>query len=144
MFEFVCDTSRTVLHLLTTGVFERYPNINFIIPHAGGVIPYLAGRIKLYETLAPSTFKKMPKGVDHYLKRLYYDTAMSTASAQLRCLTDYIPFEQIVIGTDYPFIPDEALTLVLDQLRQCDFISDQQRELIYYKNMLRLFPKFVQ
>lgn len=141
MFEFVCDTSRTIIHLLTAGVFDRYPRINFIVPHAGGVIPYLAGRLKLYEVLVPHIFKLAPQGVDYYLKRLYYDTAMSTARAQLRCLTDYIPFEQIVVGTDYPFIPDAGLNLVLNGLKDCDFITDKQRELIYSKNMLRLFPK---
>lgn len=142
MFEFVCDSSRTIIHLLTAGIFERYPNINFIVPHAGGTIPYLAGRIKLYELLSPSIFSNAPKGIDYYLKRLYYDTAMSTSSAQLRCLTDYVSCQQIVRGSDYPFIPDEGISTVFDWFNDCSFITKEERELINYRNMVRLFPQF--
>jgi predicted TIM-barrel fold metal-dependent hydrolase len=143
LFEFVCDTSRSVIHLLTAGVFDQFPNIHFIIPHAGGVIPYLAGRFKLYEKfLAPSAFQNTPKGVDHYLKRLFYDTAMATSPSTLRCLTDYVSCEQIVMGTDSPFVSDEGIRAVFDSFNGCDFISSDQKEMIRYKNLERLFPKF--
>lgn len=59
MFEFICDSSRTITHMLFSGVFEIYSNIRFIVPHAGGVIPYLAGRINLYEILMPSLKNKI-------------------------------------------------------------------------------------
>lgn len=142
MFEFICDSSRTIINMLFSGVFEKYSNIKFIVPHAGGVIPYLAGRIKLYETLMPSLRGNIPKGTDHYLKNLYYDTAMSTSAATLRCLSEFVSVENILVGTDYPFVLDEGIGQTLDLLSQYPHFSEVELELIHFKNMKRLFPRF--
>ena len=73
--------------------------IKIIVPHAGGVIPYLAGRIDLYPLMMPHLKENIPKGVLYYLKRLYYDVAMSTSKPTLRCLNEFISADKILIGT---------------------------------------------
>src|SRR5262245_4781975 len=44
LFEFVADTTRSVLNLALSGTFERYPDIRWIFAHAGGTVPFLAWR----------------------------------------------------------------------------------------------------
>jgi predicted TIM-barrel fold metal-dependent hydrolase len=142
MFEFICDSSRTIINMLFSGIFEKYPAIKFIVPHAGGTIPYLAGRINLYETFMPSLKQNVPKGSYYYLKKLYYDTAMSTSVATLRCLTEFVAVENILMGTDYPFVSHDGIEQQIRLFEQYPYFSDAERELIQYKNMHRLFPRF--
>jgi len=140
MFEFICDTSRTVINMLFSGIFENYKNIKFIIPHAGGTIPYLAGRINLYETVMPNLKENIPKGAYYYLKNLYYDTAMSTSTATLNCLREFVPIENILVGTDYPFVIDKGIEEQLKLLAQYHSFSSSEKECINHGNMRRLFP----
>lgn len=142
MFEFICDTSRTVINMLFSGIFEKFNNKKFIVPHAGGTIPYLAGRINLYETLMPALKENIPKGAYHYLKNLYYDTAMSTSMATLKCLHEFVPVENILLGTDYPFVIEKGIEEQLKLLKQYPYFSVAERDLINYKNMKRLFQRF--
>lgn len=142
MFEFVCDSSRTIINMLFSGIFEKYSQIKFIIPHAGGVIPYLAGRIDLYQLMMPTLKENIPKGALHYLKNLYYDVAMSTSIPTLRCLSELIDTDKILAGTDYPFVTESGVEKILRSLEQYPHFSSEDLELIKYKNMETLFPKF--
>ncbi len=38
------DTSFALLRLILGGVLERHPGLEIVMPHAGGVIPYMMGR----------------------------------------------------------------------------------------------------
>ncbi len=82
--EFTFDTTRAVFNLAYTGALERYPNIRFILSHAGGTVPYLARRFSLLWLTDPELMKRAPKGGMHYLQQLYYDTALSANPHALR------------------------------------------------------------
>ena len=45
LMEFFFDTSRTVVNLILNRVPQKYPNIRFLIPHAGAVLPILGDRL---------------------------------------------------------------------------------------------------
>lgn len=34
LFEFLADTTRAVLNLMTEGALDRYPNVRWVVPHA--------------------------------------------------------------------------------------------------------------
>lgn len=142
MFEFVCDSSRTIVNMLFSGIFEKYSRIKFIIPHAGGVIPYLSGRIDLYPLMMPKLKENIPKGALYYLKNLYYDIAMSTSKPTLSCLRELASADKILMGTDYPFVSEEGIDQILTSLEQYPNFSNEELELIKYKNMETLFPRF--
>lgn len=90
----------------------------------------------------PSLKENIPQGAYHYLKGLYYDTAMSTSIATLRCLSEFVAVENILVGTDYPFVIENGIEEQLKLLEQYPYFSSAEQELIAYKNMQRLFPKF--
>jgi hypothetical protein len=73
---FPCDTSLSALRLIWSGLFDEAPDLNVIVAHVGGVIPYLAGRIGTYSSasaLVPEA-PRLPHPLDHCLGRLYVDT----------------------------------------------------------------------
>ncbi len=139
MYEFICDSTRTVIQMLFNGIFEKYDRIKFIIPHAGGTIPYIAGRISLYETLMPSLKENIPKGAEYYLKNLYYDTAMSTSANTLDCLRNFASISNILIGTDYPFVSEDGVNKQIKSFFDYPHFTEEEKILICHKNMENLF-----
>ena len=45
LLEFTFNTTRAAANLVLSGTMDRYPNIKFILGHAGGALPYLRWRI---------------------------------------------------------------------------------------------------
>src|SRR6202046_4938740 len=48
MIEFTFDSTRAVVNLIFSGTTARYPKLRFIVPHAGGTLPFLARRIGMF------------------------------------------------------------------------------------------------
>lgn len=44
LVDFPADTTRAVAQLLYSNTFDRTPDVKYILSHAGGTVPYLAGR----------------------------------------------------------------------------------------------------
>jgi 6-methylsalicylate decarboxylase len=75
--EFVFDTTRTILSLLSTGTVTRCPDIRFIWSHGGGTVPYITTRLA-------GAASKLPKGLIYELQKFYYDTAQPVHAAVLQ------------------------------------------------------------
>jgi predicted TIM-barrel fold metal-dependent hydrolase len=140
--EFVFDTTRCITNLLYSGVLERYPNIRYIVSHAGGAVPYLAQRIGFGATELPGFADKLPKGPLHYLQRLYYDTALSTSEYVQAALKEFVPTSQVLFGSDWPLVPEKVVKIETSGLEGSRILTDATRKAIYRDNALALFPRF--
>jgi len=141
--EFTFDTTRAITNLLYSGTLERCPDISFIFPHAGGTVPYLTWRISLGAWL-PGMNEKVPQGVINYLKRLYYDTALSTTRYTLRSFQELVEPSHLLFGSDFPFLPEPVVVATITELQNYDGFTDQDRRVIERDNALKLFPRFKQ
>jgi 6-methylsalicylate decarboxylase len=139
--EFPFDTSRAVTNLLFTGALERFPSIRYIVSHAGGAIPYLALRLALSENLPSWPHENAPKGVLHYLRRLYYDTALSTSEQVFAALREFVPTSQVLFGSDYPMVPEKVVTIETQMIEASKVLDDETRRAIDRDNALALFPR---
>ena len=138
--EFVFDTTRAVLNLLYSGTLERYPSIRFILAHAGGTVPYIGWRVTVGE-ISPRLRERVPKGVLHYLRRLYYETALSSSDPSLAALRQFVPLEQIVFGSDIPMAPPNVVEQAMSMFNSTTVLDDVARETVG-RNGLALFPRF--
>lgn len=104
VIEFPFDTCRTVTDMLYAGVFERFPDVTFILSHAGGALPALAPRLSSIGTLdwVPHPAGLGPDVVREQLARLYFDTAIAGFEANLAPVLALTSADHIVFGTDYP------------------------------------------
>lgn len=140
LIEFVFDTTRAVTNLIYSGTLERCPNLSIILPHAGGTIPYIAGRLTL-GAMVPHLNEKAPQGALAYLKRLYYETALSTAPTALSSLRELVDPSHILFGSDNPFAPEPLIDAEIQGLERYEGFDSAALNAIERDNALALFPR---
>jgi predicted TIM-barrel fold metal-dependent hydrolase len=138
MNEFDFDVTRCVSSLLVNGVLHRYPDVRFIVPHSGGTVPTLAGRIQDRYPNDPKRREYVPNGVLPELQKLYYEVAHGTYPWQLAALTKFVKTSQLLFGTD--FSPERIETTV-DQLPGSG-LSAAELQAMERDNAERLLPRF--
>jgi hypothetical protein len=80
----------------------KYPNMRWVFSHAGGAMPYLAGRIIGGKG---QLLNQTPKPGDRLydIRTFYYDTAQSTNPVTMPALEKVVTSSQVVFGSDYPW-----------------------------------------
>ena len=116
LFEFLADTTRAVLNLISNGVVLRYPEITWIVPHCGSFLPNLYDRfVGISKILVP---RGMMQDVDipASFRRLYFDLSGNPAPHLLNWLLTITTPDHILYGSDFPFTPPEQIVHNLDAL----------------------------
>jgi 6-methylsalicylate decarboxylase len=134
--EYPHDTARAITSLLFSGTFIKQRDIRFMFSHAGGTLPVLAGRISQLAS-AKDHAEKMPQGLDFELQRLYYEVANSANRSAIAALHDIVPLSQIMLGSDYPYVP---IGVTNDGLNSLGFTAAELRAL-RRDNALKLLPR---
>jgi predicted TIM-barrel fold metal-dependent hydrolase len=139
---FVFETTRTIAQMTFKGTFEKYKNLTFILPHSGGAIPFLYPRWEIAYLFLPDThpLRKVPNPPRHYLKRHYYDTALSYYPSSLKCTVDLASVDHIVFGTDSPYTDGPVSKETIENIETYGF-SNEEKEKIFFRNAAKLFPK---
>src|SRR5262245_144341 len=141
LIDFIFDTTRAVTNLLYSGTLEKYPDISFILSHAGGAVPYLAWRIALFSGMQPGLGDRAPKGAIAYLKQLYYDTALSAVPYAFRSLQELVDPSHVLLGSDLPFAPETITAATIKGITEYDGFTAQVKAAIERDNALALFPR---
>lgn len=138
MLEFMFDTTRTVANIILSGVTQRFPDIRFVIPHAGAALPVLASRI---DGLAPFLIpgKEVPN-VKAEMRKMYFDTAGEPLPELLDALLQIIDPEHLRYGSDWPFTPISNVAQATADLDATTLLDDDARKAIMMTNALTLFP----
>jgi 6-methylsalicylate decarboxylase len=142
MMEYLFDTTRAVVNLIFGGALERFPRIRFILPHAGGLVPYFSWRLSVSPMIDKRLKQLSQEQVFALLRRFWYDHALSAGAQTWGCLENVAAPDQIVFGTDWPFANVRVTTEAMKTYEALKAISPQQRTAIDRRNALRLFPQF--
>jgi predicted TIM-barrel fold metal-dependent hydrolase len=141
LYEFTFDTTRMVANLLYGGTMDRHPNLRIILCHAGGAVPYLASRLTYGPTISGALVDRAPRDLFGSLRRMYYDTAMSASPYALPSLRALIDPSHILLGTDFPFMPEQTTVETLEGLVAFGDFDDADLDGIRRDNALTLFPR---
>jgi aminocarboxymuconate-semialdehyde decarboxylase len=95
------ETTIAAERLIVTGTLDRYPRLRLLLVHAGGYLPWQAGRLRHAGTVR-SELQGAPSNPWSYIDRLFMDTITHDA-ATLGQLVERAGTEAIVMGTDLPF-----------------------------------------
>jgi predicted TIM-barrel fold metal-dependent hydrolase len=135
--EYGTDTTRAITGVAFSGDAARFPNIRFIWSHAGGTVPFLAGRI---DGASNNAKDRMPRGFIYELKRFYYDLAGAANKGAVASLLQLVPPTQVLYGTDFP--PGGNSRDVLKTLADIGMFSAADLQAVERDNAVKLFPRF--
>jgi len=129
------DTAIAAAHLVFGGVLDRFPKLEVCLPHAGGAMPYLVGRLTHGQKVRPETKGVAKRPFDAYLRRFTYDT-ISHAPASLHYLVGLVGADRVMIGSDFCFDmgPARPREIVVRGLK----LSARDRARILSENARRL------
>ncbi len=96
------DSTVAASHLVFGGVLDRYPNLKICLVHAGGVLPFLLGRLEHGQSVRPEARERCEHPFPHYLKNFYVDSVTFRVEI-LRFVLTVMPRGHVFMGTDYPF-----------------------------------------
>jgi predicted TIM-barrel fold metal-dependent hydrolase len=98
------DTTRTIASLLYSGTLSRLRRIRWIFAHGGGTLPFLADRLSQWAKARPDLAERLPEGPLAELQRLNFDSASVTNAQALAALGRFVPWTQVLFGTDFPYV----------------------------------------
>ncbi|MCV7228329.1 amidohydrolase family protein [Mycolicibacterium komossense] len=136
--DFLLDTTRAAYLLVRNGIRRKYPNIHFILSHAGGFVPYASHRMAV--AIMGDTGRSAADSLDDFAS-FYFDTALSSSYAALPTLLAFAKPGHVTFGSDWPFAPIAASKLFAAGLETYIGMDTQTRIDVERANALRLFPR---
>jgi 4-oxalmesaconate hydratase len=140
--KFINEESNAIISLLSSDVFERFPNLKLIVPHGGGAIPYHMGRFRAW------TVRRGGEYFDDKMKRLHFDTTTYDKDA-LELLFKVVGPDRVLFATENPGTGSalnpktgrnfDDLKPVIESI---DFLTEQDRANIFECNCTRLYTRF--
>ena len=134
---FMFDTALATVRMVMSGIFQEYPDLKLIVPHTGGFVPFIRGRVgrMIDEWTSPDDWIDLDQSSQFYFDKLYVDTVAHSPAALEYCYKMF-GADRLLYGTDHPFgHPDfQRFNDMVDGL-DC---SDSDRELINHGNARRL------
>jgi uncharacterized protein len=116
------ETAMAMYRLVTSGIFDDFPGIQFITHHCGSMIPYFGKRIP-----RPDQFQKF-----------YNDTALYGNTDALMLGYAFFGVDHILFGTDAPLGPKNGLTWQTMKSVEAMNIPDIDKEKIFIQNAIKL------
>lgn len=122
------DTGIAASRLIYSGILDRFPKLEVVLPHAGGVYPILFGRMtRAWERSKGGLDASKGRGADAYLKRFYYDN-ISHSNEVMEYLVKLVGADRIMLGSDYCF--DMGYERPCDKVEGYDFLNAADKKLI--------------
>lgn len=117
------DSSFALMRLVLSGVMDRHPDLRVLMPHAGGVLPYMMGRIEHQATALGRAPEVLTRPVGEYFRSVYLDTVTPSAETLAFALRFSGP-SKVVFGSDDPWVDMPRLLAVLEEQ---DLDADEMR-----------------
>jgi len=130
------------MQFLTSDLFEKFPELRFVIPHGGGAVPYHWGR---FRGLAQDM--NIPDLNQKLLNNIYFDTCVYHQPG-INLLTEVIPVKNILFASetfgavkdldpDTGFYFDDTRRYI-DQVKS---LSEKDRSMIFEGNARAVFSR---
>jgi aminocarboxymuconate-semialdehyde decarboxylase len=95
------ETTIAAERLIVSGVLDRHPGLRVLLVHAGGYVPWQAGRLRHAATVR-AELADSPGDPYAYFGRVFVDT-ITHDTAALRFLVERVGADNVAMGTDLPF-----------------------------------------
>jgi 6-methylsalicylate decarboxylase len=113
--------------------------VKMVFSHAGGAMPYLAGRTAVLSQ-RNKNFRLSGEKLMPAMRKLYYDVTQSLSAPTFAALRELAPLEHLLFGSDCPFAKEPQVRAVLGELDRLG-LAPAQRSTLERDNALKLFPR---
>ncbi|MEC0238469.1 amidohydrolase family protein [Paenibacillus dokdonensis] len=100
------ETALVAATFAWSGLMEKFPNLKVCFAHGGGSFPYLLPRLDQGWNVWPQ-LRLTTHPPSYYAKKMYYDSLVFDP-LNLKFMIDRFGHEQILMGSDYPFLLREV------------------------------------
>jgi aminocarboxymuconate-semialdehyde decarboxylase len=128
------DTAIAAAHLIFGGVLDAFPRLEVSLPHAGGALPILRGRLDRGFEIRGEC-KVIARAPSEYLRRFTYDT-IAYSEPIMDYLVGLVGADRIMMGSDYCF--DIALNDPVAVVNGMKSLNEAQRRQVLWGNAARL------
>jgi predicted TIM-barrel fold metal-dependent hydrolase len=137
-FEFFVETTRTFLNMVQNDTFTRYPNIRWVIPHAGAFLSVLADRFESFALMLRFADPNRRADIMEDMAHVYYDVAGFSEQKQLEMLLRNVDETHLLYGSDTPYTDITACIGQTRALENTAKLTDRQKQLIFTDNATAL------
>ena len=135
MIGFAAAVSLHALRLISSGLFEKFPNLKIILGHLGEALPYWLWRIDNIYDRNPVA-EKLPKSMSEYFKENFYiSTSGMCFQPPFLCAYEALGADRILFSVDYPRESNETAVQFIDSLP----IPDNDKQKILHLNAKKVF-----
>ena len=142
LYEFPFETVRLAAQLLYNGTLQRFPELRMILPHGGGGVSYYADRLAYGPVINAELGARLAGDPVDTLRRLHFDVAMTGGPHTLASLRMFAAPERILVGTDFPFMPESFGATNGHGVRDLGAFSGAEWHAVNSANAEDLFPRF--
>ncbi|MFB7085212.1 amidohydrolase family protein [Streptomyces sp. NPDC056296] len=126
------ETAVHFLHLVHSGVFDRYPDLQIILGHWGEMIPFYLDRV---DEALPQRATRLERSFSEYFREnVYIAPSGLFGQAQLQFCLETVPLERILFAVDYPFASNDGAVTFFDEAD----LPEQSKQKIAHENAERL------
>lgn len=143
LIDFPSDTTRAIAQMHYGGMFAETPDVKYVISHAGGTAPYLAGRFAIVDEMQIMGDSSVTGTFEQTFRRLYWDTALAWTYPVINHLKNVAGLDKVVFGTDFPYVRNDLALKGKLSINSSSALSDVEKEQIFLRNALQLFPRLM-
>ncbi|MCB1366334.1 MAG: amidohydrolase [Rhodobacteraceae bacterium] len=143
------ETSAAMARMVFSGFFDKYPGLNVITHHAGGMVPYFEGRVGPgWDQMGARTTDRDLKPLltalkrPHldYFKSFHADTATFGSRKAIEHAIEFFGEDRVLFASDSPFDPEGGPTYIRETIRIIEEmdITDALRRKLFQGNAEKL------
>lgn len=125
------ETTVAAATIILGGVFDRLPDLRICLSHAGGYLPFAAGRFDHAYGERKDVSAKAKRLPSDYLRCFYYD-CISHSDPGLDFVVNTVGADRVLVGTDFP--ADMGLPRPGEWIDGRGFLKPAEREAIKWEN----------
>lgn len=160
---FPMETTIAITRLILAGVYDRHPDLKFLLAHSGGALPQLSSRLASCISHDPVVSSRLQHDARYYVSKLYFD-AVNYGPEEMGFVADVIGrgsayansqdqrgdrmsgYTRMLFGTDHPFFPpldgEGRWKSVLENIRAIEGVKgwgEAEKAAVLGGNALELF-----
>jgi aminocarboxymuconate-semialdehyde decarboxylase len=141
LIDFPADTTRAIARLHYSNTFARTPDVKYVFSHAGGTVPYLAGRFGIVDEMKVVPGAEERGSAAETFRRLYWDTALSWGKPVLRILREVAGIDHVVFGSDYPYLRRDLAVACRQHIETNPELTVSERTAVLGGTATELLPR---